>query len=149
MLEVLYKCGNICLCNICNRPNGLILGTMIWTCDKIYRMTQLNYSPLLKSDDEVSLLRNWLFFSSPKSSTKISWLRVMSSSDSFAVWFEAMDLFLRPQDSTDSCPHSHTACNSMYWVYSGLDSRGKEQKKKKKAIDIIIIKTEEKQEGSF
>jgi len=79
-----------------------------------------NHSPLPKSEDEASLLRNWLFFSSPKSSTRISWLRVMSSSDSFEVWFEATDLFFLPQDSTDSCPHSHTACNSEYWIYYTL-----------------------------
>jgi hypothetical protein len=38
------------------------------------------------------------------------------------VRFEATDLLLLPQDSTDSCPHSHTACNSTHCVYCSLPS---------------------------
>lgn len=75
----------------------------------------LYYTPLLKSVYCGSLLfRNCDCFSSPKSNTNISWLIcVMSSlfSDvSLALGAVPTDLLRRPQDSMESLPHSHTAC---------------------------------------
>lgn len=57
-----------------------------------------------------SLLRKSDCFSSPKSNTRISCDRVMSSAFS-SVEFARLLLRLLPHDSTDSRPHSQTACN--------------------------------------
>lgn len=67
---------------------------------------RLKYKPLPKSVD-ASWRKNSLCFSSPKSNTRISWLRVMSSSDS--VWFVETLLRLLPKDSIESLPYSQTA----------------------------------------
>lgn len=65
--------------------------------------------PLPNSALVGSLFKNSDCFSSPKSSTRISWLRVISSSFSSSSVELFTDLFLLPHDSNESRPHSHTA----------------------------------------